>query len=270
MKCIATFYKEKQEFNILEHITDKEYDKIKMLLKNIDKIKLIYSAKIPLIENYKEIVNLIDEYKKDKIEQIIFRYLIIVRIQNFLSSIRGFIDTFQYTLSREYGKESDIYNKFYNEKREAYDKYFSYRFVEILRNCAQHRELPLNFMRESYDGANKIIELIIKKETFMDNKKITQKKKNDINKNCSDEIELMTHLTNMFAYLLNIHKNIFNMAVTPNEVKEFFMYEEKFPHDNGFLTLLRTEEKENESTKFYPDFFNFAIAKEILKIEKDE
>lgn len=264
MKCFASI-NEDQHINVIEHIDNTEYNKVKGILQNVGKIELIYSAKFPLVENYKEIVDLLDKYKKDQIQQIVFKYLIIVRIQNFLSSARGFMDTFAHTLSKEYGKEADVYIEFNKQKSTTYDNHFSYRFIEALRNCVQHRELPLSLIRESPNNGSKIIELIINKEDLLHDEKISQKKKKDIDENCLDEIELMMHLTNMFSYLLNIHENMFNMVIDSNQTKEFFMYEEKFADVKEFPILLNIEDKENGSTIFQPWFFNFDIIRGMLK-----
>ena len=57
MKCFATM-DINQHMDIIRHIEDDEYDEVKKMLKNVEKMELVYAAKLPLVENYNDIIEL--------------------------------------------------------------------------------------------------------------------------------------------------------------------------------------------------------------------
>ena len=252
--------------NIIREIDENEYQAANNILRSMERLVLIYSSKFPLYENYKEIIELIDNYLSGKIYPMVVKYLIVVRIQNFLSSVRGYFDTFTHTLSREYGKESDILLEFEKQKSKAYDGNFSYRFIDTLRNFVQHRALPLSELKLSSENGRKTLKLIIKKCDLMDDKKIPLKKKNDIDANCSDEIELTPHLTTMFGCLMIIHDQMLRMAIDSKQIEDFFMYEKQFSDIKGSLILLDRNYKENDDIELCPRPFNFVTIRAILEV----
>lgn len=65
------------------------------------------------------------------------------RILNYLSSVRTFLDHWETNLRRRYGRDSERVKHFKNACSEAYDSSFSYRFLYVLRNYAQHCGMPL-------------------------------------------------------------------------------------------------------------------------------
>ncbi|MDW7692702.1 hypothetical protein R9C00_11795 [Flammeovirgaceae bacterium SG7u.111] len=71
------------------------------------------------------------------------------RIINLLTSTRLFLDHTSHSLSKFYDKET-IPRLFKQIRRQEYDKYFSYRFLEEFRNYVQHAKLPINII--SYSG----------------------------------------------------------------------------------------------------------------------
>lgn len=62
---------------------------------------------------------------------------------NFLSAFRTFLDHAQTNLDRTYGKESENFKIFKKTRSSCYDNYFSYRFLDKLRNYSQHVGMPI-------------------------------------------------------------------------------------------------------------------------------
>lgn len=62
---------------------------------------------------------------------------------NYLSSIRTFIDHNKAHINRKFGSGSSEANEFEKITNYYFDKFFSYRFFDQLRNYAQHSGLPL-------------------------------------------------------------------------------------------------------------------------------
>ena len=65
------------------------------------------------------------------------------RLLNLLSSARTFLDHTSHRLVEIHGKGSELPDSFGKLRREAFDRTFSYRLMEKLRNFAQHRGFPL-------------------------------------------------------------------------------------------------------------------------------
>jgi len=64
-------------------------------------------------------------------------------ILNFLSAVRTFLDHSEYNLKKRYGPQSGRVSSFKTACSNAYDNCFSYRFLNKLRNYAQHCGMPL-------------------------------------------------------------------------------------------------------------------------------
>ena len=72
------------------------------------------------------------------------RLLLDRRIANLLSSFRIYIDQFHSNFSSLFGKSSREFAKAKLITNKLYDEYFSYRFIEALRNYVQHKGLPVH------------------------------------------------------------------------------------------------------------------------------
>lgn len=75
------------------------------------------------------------------------------KLNNFLSSIKLFLDHFERRLKDDYGKESEEIELFKRETSRLYDTYFSYRFLYHLRNYIQHRNVAISKL-EIYEDEN--------------------------------------------------------------------------------------------------------------------
>lgn len=256
---------ERFQFKFVRETTDEEYCQINEMITGMDKVELIYSAKTPLVESYTEIINLIDDYKENKILPEILKYYVIVKVQNFLNSVRGYVDTFSHTLSLEYGKDSEIYHKINELKSVMYDRYFSYRFIEILSHYAKQKTIPINLLCISSFNEEKEVKLIVQKEDLLTDEIIIGEKRDDIYKNCADEIDLLPHLTNMLSLLLTINEQMVFSAINNSNYNEFLQFETDFCGMFGHPVLLDTvdlnvSDKENAR----PRFLNFNKIKYII------
>lgn len=66
-----------------------------------------------------------------------------LRVLNFLSASRLYLDHTAYRLSRTYGKQSPEMMVFEEATKAAYDRSFAYRFLYKLRNFGQHCGMPV-------------------------------------------------------------------------------------------------------------------------------
>ncbi|MCD6017553.1 MAG: hypothetical protein K0S53_674 [Bacteroidetes bacterium] len=83
-------------------------------------------------------------------------------ILNYLSAVRTYLDHTETRLKRTYGEKSNEMQNFKQYTNDAFDGYFSYRFLSKLRNYAQHCGLPsssIEFSSTSSEG--KIISKLI-------------------------------------------------------------------------------------------------------------
>ncbi|MBI5402903.1 MAG: hypothetical protein HY959_05855 [Ignavibacteriae bacterium] len=76
-------------------------------------------------------------------------------ILNFLSSVRTYLDHTETRFKREFGAKSDEILLFKKETGEAYDNYFSYRFLYKLRNFSQHCGLPSGSLKINSEAGDK-------------------------------------------------------------------------------------------------------------------
>jgi hypothetical protein len=66
------------------------------------------------------------------------------RLSNLLSSCRLYFDQIAHLLGETFGTASTEATRVNQERNNAYDQSFAYRFIEALRNFVQHRALPID------------------------------------------------------------------------------------------------------------------------------
>lgn len=226
---------------VLEFERGKE---IKSILEYIDLYELIYHSVESLNQNMVSLINLV-ENKPDNLN--LFKYKVIVNIQNVLSSIRGYIDTFAHTLSESYGKDSEIYESFKTEKSKAYDNSKSYRFIEMLRNYVQHRGVPGDkIVRTIQDGKN-TTKVILLKSTILKDKKISAKKKTEILEHYPDEIDIIVELKVMYGMLLLIHDKMLYQIYDNEKFKEYYSYQKFQTDETSSLLFGRIDQHHNNA-----------------------
>ncbi|PCJ89654.1 MAG: hypothetical protein COA57_01170, partial [Flavobacteriales bacterium] len=137
-------------FTGIRELTKEEYDRYVNHIQTLTKystnqhlfkiVELNYTDFITKLNDYLEIYNESPGADMAEFEHL---YLDLNRyILNILSSVRTFLDHSETRLKREYGAESEEYKLFKLETSQAYDNNFAYRFLEKLRNFAQHCGLP--------------------------------------------------------------------------------------------------------------------------------
>ncbi|MDO6600253.1 hypothetical protein [Tenacibaculum sp. 1_MG-2023] len=148
--------KETTELDYIQEIDEDKYISIKKSIGIVDEVHNSMDLFLILQNNYNEIANFQethiekfiknineplnihkDDYTRLKIE--INRVL-----QNYLSSVRMFVDHCDANLNRRFGKESAEYLNFKQTLSKFYDNNFEYRFIYKLRNFCQHCGLPVS------------------------------------------------------------------------------------------------------------------------------
>ncbi len=103
-----------------------------------------------VVWNYREYHSLLDRYldayilkEKDYFEKWpIYQNVNRVAL-NYLSSVRTYLDHTETSLNRRFGNTSGIFKDFVSSCNQAYDSFFSYRFLYKLRDYAQHCGFPI-------------------------------------------------------------------------------------------------------------------------------
>src|SRR5258706_875922 len=71
------------------------------------------------------------------------RNLITRRISNLLGASKMYLDQSLHHLTNIYGEDSDVLAVTKRERASQYDQNFGYRFMEAIRNYAEHRDFPI-------------------------------------------------------------------------------------------------------------------------------
>lgn len=266
INSLATIERDKESksnnINVLKHLCDEEYEHIKDLLKKVGALERVYYSVVPLRENFIELNKLLMQYENNDISEDQVEYYSILRIQNFLSSVRGFIDTFAHTLSRIYGGDSELCVIFQKLKTQQYDTFFSYRFVEAYRNYVQHRGMPINFLTFTYENNKKTFKMIMTKRELLDDKKISSSKKADIDNNCGDTIDILHHLNEMAGLLFNIHDIIVIHAIKDTDFGDFFEYKRSLNKQGQKLIVMEYDEIQKTIKSML--YFKFELVENII------
>lgn len=226
---------------VIKELSEEEATCARKMIEYMEMYEFIYYSTEPMVHNMISFSNLLDELNHGIRNIALSKYQIVVSIQNLLSSMRGYIDTFAHTLSEFYGKESDIYNSFKAEKSLAFDNNKSYRFIESLRNHVQHRGYPIDKMNIKLIDNNKVIQLILLKESLISNDKLSKKNRDFIDNNFESEIDITTHIKTMFGLLLLIHDKILFSVYSDDKFEEFFKYYNYKTKVNESLLLVDIE-----------------------------
>ena len=207
------------------NLTDDEFAKYKKMSNSIFEFAQdirIYAFQKANYEDFEKLLKqyLKDDYLKgiigkipinpenDKILIEINRYLL-----NLLSTIRTFLDYAKYNLERRYGKDSNSVSMFKDATHREYSKYFSYRFIYNLRNCAQHCVLPLGINLvsseiEPYSGnIENSLKLNLDRDSLLNSGYDWRKLRTEI-KNLPAQFEIKPYLSEMDKCLDRIQSTI--------------------------------------------------------------
>ena len=154
-KIYDNFPQDEIRIEFLDEISIDEFEKMDLIIKEIEEFNSINKLRDFVIENDHRIIIFLrqsttdllqnseswNSVGKDDIEKVFYetnRLLL-----NYLTSVKTFLDHSETKLNRKFGKESDELTLFKNVTSTFYDSSFAYRFFYKLRNYAQHIGLPL-------------------------------------------------------------------------------------------------------------------------------
>lgn len=109
-------------------------------------LKLIQSVQLNIQEFLQSVVNYAKDFleskdmNEEKFDLISLNFS--RQLLNILSMFRSFLDHTEFSLSREFGKNSDQFLKWKSVQSAQYDSFFEYRFFYKLRNYCQHIGVP--------------------------------------------------------------------------------------------------------------------------------
>lgn len=159
---------------IVRDLSEEEYQSFRVS-RNVINDHLSIEGLFRLVdENYGELCEtsraLIESYAANSIHSRIssegLTNLMNRRLLNLLSSARTFLDHTSHRLAEIHGKGSGFPDSFGKLRREAFDRTFSYRLMEKLRNFAQHRGFPLRCSITRIGNQNDSVRQVSLKLTF--------------------------------------------------------------------------------------------------------
>jgi hypothetical protein len=148
--------KETTELDYIQEIDEDKYISIKKSIGIVDEVHNSMDLFLILQNNYNEIANFQENHIEKFIKNIneplninrddYTRLKIEINrvVQNYLSSVRMFVDHCDANLNRRFRKESAEYLDFKKTLSKFYDNNFEYRFIYKLRNFCQHCGLPVS------------------------------------------------------------------------------------------------------------------------------
>ncbi|EIJ36999.1 hypothetical protein [Thiothrix nivea] len=109
-------------------------------------LQLVKSVQLNIQEFLESIVHYASEFlnredmNEEKFDLISLNFS--RQLLNILSMFRSLLDHSEFSISREFGKDSDQLKKWKNIQSKYYDEYFEYRLFYKLRNYCQHIGMP--------------------------------------------------------------------------------------------------------------------------------
>lgn len=245
MKKLATLNK-MNELIVIKKLTDDESNTLTSILEYIDRFDLIYNSKNYFTENYQTFNQHLMNMEAGNIPTLFMKYGISVVVQNLLSSIRGYIDTFAHTLSQEFGKESKEFTLFRECKSKAFDSNKSYRVVEVARNYSQHVGVPISNIEISLSEDGRKVKLLLDREELIRGSKISKKKGEDIRDSFPKVLDIAEHLKVMVGLLLGIHDKMLSLIIDYSRIDNYLNYKSYLPDEEHSLVIIdNLEPREN-------------------------
>lgn len=216
------------KFEEIRELSNTEYEKYQKAATRLMCFSSDQQLYTIVLLNYDDYKNLLGRYSEEYVKNPRMGWLRIERmvldlnryILNYLSAVRTFLDHTETNIKKRYGKNSQRARRFKDACSNAYDKYFSYRFLCGLRNYAQHCGMPLGeltLQSVEIDPYSKEVRhcLAVKfdRDKLLSNfrwRKLT----NEI-KNLPAKFEITPHLTQMMKCLERI-----NLTVIGDDLQE--------------------------------------------------
>lgn len=222
MKSLGYITKENNliTFNEVRKLDNREYEKYLDALEDIneidDKISLFHMIFINYYDFQEYMERIIINFHHNKIIQSKTKTDVNnlnCRLNNFLSSIRLFLDHSDRKLKKKYGSESEEYILFDNKTSELFDSYFSYRFLYKLRNYVQHNNVAITYINTFEAGDMISLSIALNRDLLLNDFNWGKVKKDLENQN--DLIEIFPVMTEM---LDNLKKLV--LIVIKNELEK--------------------------------------------------
>lgn len=132
---------------MLKEIGEEEYSLVARSIACVSFFDRKISQKIKLTEIISEIDHYLSIKKTTKIERLVSEYY---------NNFRSFLDYWETTVNRDFGKESDELIAFKSATNLEYDNSFVYRFSYEMRNYIQHCGFPNIIFNSVMSAQNKI------------------------------------------------------------------------------------------------------------------
>ncbi len=202
---IVTFKKMRQLTNIEWETYSKSLDDIYKIDEEIALFHMIYINYIDFDQYMKYIINSLHEGPSPQSKVKTHVNNLNCKLNNFLSSIKLFLDHFERRLKDEYGKKSKEIQLFKNETSRLYDEYFSYRFLYHLRNYIQHRNVAISKLEIHENEYNISLSIALNRKKLLSD----YRWKNDVKKDLitqNDYIEIFPLMSEMLDNLKELTK----------------------------------------------------------------
>ncbi len=248
---------------IIQELDPEQKAKLLEIINSVSNFRNVYMALETVTSTLNSALELINKYQRSELPYVAFQAGITESIQNYLSCFRSYIDTFAHTLSKYYGKDSQIFKQFEIEKTTAFDLNESYRFITALRNFVQHRAFPdcsINIV----NGNPRQIAITINKQCLLEDKKFKSssipQKYNQI-----DNIPIIEEYKIVLGCLSIIHHKILMMAKDLTLLKEFFELKRDFISYASGLCLHESLTKADANIDIKIQSFDFFIVEKLLE-----
>lgn len=206
----------------LRPISNVEYKKFKEAVSIFNNILKYYFSKGTIEMNFKDYELALNEYigvinNKDIKSSMLDPNFNFNRLfNNYIFSIKTFLDHAETDLKRRYGEESFSYNEFKKITSFKYDNIFAYRFIYNLRNYAQHCGMSIVDIKTKvsiYKPTEVIIEL--DREELLKDKKLKKKIGKEL-QNCPHRFNLTPLMNEMNNAIIDVAEKILINEIDKN------------------------------------------------------
>lgn len=239
------------------HMSNIEYAK---------KLITICIATSSLDKTYQEMMELSEQYRNEQIGINQFVNSVSVKCESFLSSVRGYVDSFAHTLSSEFGAEA--LHLFEREKKSCFDSNFSYRLVDQIRNYCQHRAAPIHGVNAYMVDGHKRINVFANTKALIDDKKFRTTHLSDLELHFPERIDLLYHFGVTYGCLKNMNHVIFMNQYNVDKVK--CLFDTAYSFLNGANDIAVIDTKTTQEGKVTMHIWGRYMTSEVDELIKHE
>ncbi len=283
--------KPKAGINIPIDLSKEEYDKVWNAIskvKNTFRYTAIFSA---TTWNYDDLANTVNSYLQAFTQKDInflgsrdITLNINKEVLNVLTSFRFYTDFIDKNLRDDFGNKSEMPANFEQYCSNEYDTNFSYRFINQLRNYAQHKGLVVSLVdfnkhldKKDNRTVKNNLRIYTNRRELLDDKKFKKEVKAEL-VNQPDQIDLMEHLPKWMNSLARIHYQLMHDLIPTSLSYALFVIEQIYKlnydkKDNSVVPILSTIDHPEDNTKgmLTPSFIPLPVedAQNIIKYCKE-